>query len=169
MNLAYKAYKAVSSSLFLALFPPFWCYARISGRYQQSMKQRLGFYPDRLVRNISGAPRVWIHAVSVGEVRVAVAILDALSECLPDAARILSTGTEQGQAVARESADRNVTCLYAPFDFILSWAEDGAIIKANRSWLLKEKKRLQKNVDELKREERNTKARIRNAKRLNHD
>ena len=120
MNLAYKAYKAVSSSLFLALFPPFWCYARISGRYQQSMKQRLGFYPDRLVRDISGVPRVWIHAVSVGEVRVAVAILDALSKCLPDAALILSTGTEQGQAVARESADRNVTCLYAPFDFILS-------------------------------------------------
>jgi 3-deoxy-D-manno-octulosonic-acid transferase len=120
MNLAYKAYKAASSSLFLALFPPFWCYARISGRYQESMKQRLGFYPDRLVRSISGAPRVWIHAVSVGEVRVALAILDALSECLPDAALILSTGTEQGQAVARESAGRKVTSIYAPFDFILS-------------------------------------------------
>jgi len=84
------------------------------------MTQRLGFYPDRLIRNISGSPRIWIHAVSVGEVRVAVAIIHSLSELLPESALILSTGTEQGQAVARENTGGNVICLYAPFDFIYS-------------------------------------------------
>lgn len=120
MNLAYKAYKVVSSSLFVTLFPPFWCYCRIARRYQASITQRLGFYPDRLIRNISGSPRIWIHAVSVGEVRVAVAIMHSLSDLLPESALILSTGTEQGQAVARENTGGNVTCLYAPFDFIYS-------------------------------------------------
>ena len=120
MNLAYSAYKAASSGLFVTLFPIFWCYCRISGRYSPGLKQRLGFYPDELIRKISGAPRVWIHAVSVGEVRVAIAIMQALSELLPESALILSTGTEQGQSVARENAGPEVTCLYAPFDFILS-------------------------------------------------
>ncbi len=129
MSLAYTAYKVITSSLFVTLFPPFWCYARISGRYRASMKQRLGLYPAPLIRKISGSPRVWIHAVSVGEVRVAIAIMRSLSELLPESAMILSTGTEQGQAVARENTGAEVTCLYAPFDFILSARNSLAVLQ----------------------------------------
>ncbi len=120
MNLAYQAYKIISSSLFITLFPAFWCYSRFSGQYRASLKQRLGIYPDRLIRDISGSPRIWLHAVSVGEVRVAIAIMQSLAEKMPDAALVLSTGTEQGQAVAWANACRRTTCLYAPVDFIFS-------------------------------------------------
>ena len=56
-----------------------------------------------------------------------------------------------------------------PFDFVLEWANSGAILNNNRKWLLNEKKRLQARVVELKREERNTKARIRNAKKIHQE
>lgn len=82
------------------------------------MPQRLGRYPDSVVRRLCGTPRIWIHAVSVGEVRAAVPILQSLSEALPRSALILSTGTEQGQAFARSEAGATATCVYAPFDFV---------------------------------------------------
>ena len=60
---------------------------------------------------------------------------------------------------------RDCGSIINPFDFVWEWAISGEIIKNNRKWLLKEVKRLREKVDELKREERNTKARLRNAKR----
>jgi len=120
MKIAYTAYKALSSTLFLTFFPPFWLYSRISGKHRDSMPQRLGIYPDRLIQGISGAPRIWMHAVSLGEVRVALAIIHSIRRILPEASLILSTGTEPGQASAKQHAGDEIRCVYAPFDFILS-------------------------------------------------
>ncbi len=125
MNLAYTAYKFLSTSLFLLFFPPFWFYSRISGRYSRSINQRIGLYPDRLVRAISGSPRIWMHAVSVGEVTSAIAIIKSLKALMPDCAIILSTTTEPGHAFAKNKLSAGnrrpmATCIYAPVDFILS-------------------------------------------------
>ncbi|RJQ59353.1 MAG: hypothetical protein C4530_09250 [Desulfobacteraceae bacterium] len=118
MNLSYRSYRAVSSALFFAFLPAFWVYFKVTGRYRKSMPQRLGRYPDSVLRKIRGKPRIWIHAVSVGEVRSAAAIIRALSKTLPGSALVLSTGTEQGQAFARKQAGPAATCIYAPFDFV---------------------------------------------------
>ena len=125
MNLAYTAYSFISSFLFFSFFPPFWFYSRISGRYSRSISQRIGLYPDRLVRAISGSPRIWMHAVSVGEVSSAIAIIESLKALMPDCAVILSTTTEHGQAFAKNKLSAHerqpmATCIYAPVDFILS-------------------------------------------------
>ena len=120
MNLAYSAYKSISSGLFVSLFPPFWLYSRIAGKYRESLHQRIGLYPQELISSVSGSPRIWIHAVSVGEVNVAVPIIESLQEMMPTASVILSTATEQGQALAKEKLDTAATCLYAPVDFIYS-------------------------------------------------
>lgn len=134
MNIAYTAYKFLSTSLFLLLFPPFWFYSRITGRYSQSISQRIGLYPDRLVRTISGSPRIWIHAVSVGEVSSAIAIIESLKALMPDCAVILSTTTEYGQAFAKNKLSAHerrpmATCIYAPVDFILSARKALSILK----------------------------------------
>jgi len=120
MNFAYSAYKLLSSGLLLALFPPFWLYSRITGKHGKGINQRLGLYPDRLVGGISGSPRIWMHAVSVGEVSAAVSIIDSLIALMPDCALILSTTTEQGQALAVDKLRSKATCIYAPFDFVTS-------------------------------------------------
>ena len=134
MNIAYTAYKFLSTSLFLLLFPPFWFYSRITGRYSQSVNQRIGLYHDRLVRTISGSPRIWIHAVSVGEVSSAIAIIESLKALMPNCAVILSTTTEHGQAFAKNKLSAHerqpmATCIYAPVDFILSVRKALSILK----------------------------------------
>lgn len=134
MNFAYTAYKFLSTSLFLLFFPPFWFYSRISGRYSRSISQRIGLYPDRLVRAISGSPRIWMHAVSVGEVTSAIAIIKSLKVLMPDCAVILSTTTEHGQAFAKNKLSAGnrrpiATCIYAPVDFILSARKALSLLK----------------------------------------
>ena len=125
MNLSYFVYNLLGTGLFLTLFPPFWFYSQVTGRYRESIHQRIGIYPDSLVSKISGTPRIWIQAVSVGEINVALAVMESLVALMPDCALILSTTTEHGYVFAqrriRQSHVReNTTCVFAPVDFIAS-------------------------------------------------
>jgi 3-deoxy-D-manno-octulosonic-acid transferase len=92
------------------------------------MSQRLGIYGAH-ARAISGTPRIWIHAVSVGEVTVAGAIIQALKKRMPHCVIILSTTTAHGQAVAVEKLAAQAVCLYAPIDFILSVQNALSVLK----------------------------------------
>lgn len=118
MNPAYGAYAALSSCLFIAGLPFFWLHSAVTRRTGQ-LRQRLGVY-DPHVRHVSGTPRVWIHAVSVGEVNVAGAVIQALKPLMPGCSIILSSATPHGHVMAREKLGDQATCIYAPLDFILS-------------------------------------------------
>ena len=120
MNFAYYTYTLVSTCLFALLFPPFWLYSHLTGRYRKGFKQRLGVYQDRLLRKVTGSPRIWLHAASVGEVKTAESIIETLRISIPGCGFILSTMTEQGQAMALDKLGGSVTCIYAPIDFIFS-------------------------------------------------
>jgi len=120
MNLAYRVYSFLSSIIFIVFFPPFWLYTRLSGRYSANLNQRLGLYSDELVEGIAGSPRIWIHAVSVGEVSAAMAVIESLFLLMPDCAVILSTTTEHGQAFAKDKLGSRAVCIYAPVDFVIS-------------------------------------------------
>jgi 3-deoxy-D-manno-octulosonic-acid transferase len=124
MKFAYKAYNFLSLGLFFLIFPFFWFYSRLSGRFSDSIAQRFGLYPHSLVSGIAGSPRIWIHAASVGELSGAEAIIESLMRLMPDCAIILSTTTEHGQFLAREKFGSKVACIYAPLDFFVSvrWA-----------------------------------------------
>ena len=122
MNLAYRIYHLLSQGLFLGIHPFLWPYSRFAARYSESIKQRMGEYPPDLLQHISGVPRIWIHAVSVGEVQAALAIIDTLITLLPESAIILSTTTIQGQEFALHQAQTHpngsrITCIFAPLDF----------------------------------------------------
>ena len=120
MQLAYFAYRFFSNVIFLFFLPLYIIYSIITGRFGQRMRQRLGLYPPSVTAGIIGTPRIWLHAVSVGEVGAAVAIIEALTATIPDCAIVLSTTTTSGQNFACEKLPANVTCIYAPIDFIPS-------------------------------------------------
>jgi 3-deoxy-D-manno-octulosonic-acid transferase len=120
MKFAYKAYNFLNIALFFIFFPFFWFYSRLSGRFSDSIGQRFGFYPRSFVSRITGSPRIWIHAASVGEVSGAEAIIESLAKLMPNCAIILSTTTEHGQFLAREKFGSKVACIYAPLDFLVS-------------------------------------------------
>ena len=118
MNPAYIAYNLISSGLFFLLFPAVGLYTCMTGKHRESFGQRLGLYPNAINRFMSGKPRIWLHAASVGEVGAAVAVMEALVHKMPDCALILSTTTEHGQAFARKRVGPETPCVYAPVDFI---------------------------------------------------
>ena len=125
MNLPYLAYNCITTALFFLLFWPFYLYSRITGRYRDGLCQRLGLYPKEHYQNPSGSQRIWVHAVSVGEVRVAVSIIRALIDLIPDCTIVLSTTTEAGQLFAQsqirlQKLTKHTVLTYAPIDFIIS-------------------------------------------------
>lgn len=118
MNTSYTAYRFLAAFSSLILVPLIWVHHRLRGDDFHRFFQRLGNYPDALAGALQGRPRIWIHAVSVGEVGVAAAVAKVLRSRYPDAAIGLSTIREQGLARAREQLGRNAACFFAPLDFM---------------------------------------------------
>jgi 3-deoxy-D-manno-octulosonic-acid transferase len=88
----------------------------LKGKYRNSLMGKLGRlssdFPERLSR-----PRLWFHAVSVGEVVALAPVIKAVKELVPLASVIVSTGTETGQQKAREQILEADAFLYLPLDF----------------------------------------------------
>ena len=114
----YATYSVLTSGLLMFLFPAFWVYTRMTGRYGQHLKERLGFVPVKAVKHLSGSPRIWIHAVSLGELQVASSIIEALRNIIPDSSIIISTFTEHGRKLAKETFGEEIPVVYAPIDFV---------------------------------------------------
>ncbi|MDH3259053.1 MAG: 3-deoxy-D-manno-octulosonic acid transferase, partial [Deltaproteobacteria bacterium] len=61
--------------------------------------------------------KIWIHAVSVGEVLAAISLIKGIKKVSPEAKIYLSTITVTGQAVAQAKAkDLVASIFYLPFD-----------------------------------------------------
>ena len=118
MSFIYAAYIGLTGSLFVSCLPPFWIYTRLSGRYKNGFGERLGFVPLTLTKRLSGSPRIWMHAVSLGEVKIAVPLVKALKKIMPGCSVIISTTTEHGRNLAMETFGEDTPVVYAPIDFI---------------------------------------------------
>ncbi len=121
--IAYNFYRIITTLLFPIFVPLFWIYSRLTGRFRQSFSQMLGMRSNCTANLPPGRPRVWIHAVSVGEVGVAFAIIEALCKILPGATFILSITTEHGYTFAANRIKANhlkhkVSYVFAPLDFL---------------------------------------------------
>ncbi len=90
-------------NLLLTLLAPFWApwiYIKSRRRREQpNWQERAGNYRMQLVK---GKPRLWFHAVSVGEVVASAPILRLVREKLPDYEIVLSVTTSSGHKTAQE-------------------------------------------------------------------
>jgi 3-deoxy-D-manno-octulosonic-acid transferase len=108
-----------SLALLLALVvgAPWWVlHMATTGRYREGLGERLGRVPARVRVWVTGAPVIWVHAVSVGEVLAASRLIAELTQRLPNWRIVISTTTRTGQKLARErfGAER---VFYFPLDF----------------------------------------------------
>jgi 3-deoxy-D-manno-octulosonic-acid transferase len=116
MKVAHLAYKLGVTALAAALIPTSWLHHRLRGKNSTRFQQRLGGYSKPLRQSFRSQPRLWLHAVSVGEVGVAAAILAQVKTPLGSGQVGLSTTTEQGFIRAGAVAPQRAVRFYAPID-----------------------------------------------------
>jgi 3-deoxy-D-manno-octulosonic-acid transferase len=124
MNILYLPYTVLTSALSVLFIPSLWTYTRLTGRYARHFKERLGLLPSHVVKKIGDHPRIWIHAVSLGEVKVASSIIAALRRIMPGCSFVISTTTESGRNMAEATFGNDLPVIYAPIDFV------GPVLKA---------------------------------------
>jgi 3-deoxy-D-manno-octulosonic-acid transferase len=89
----------------------------LTGKYRKSLGPKLGRLTPKEASGWEGSPRIWVHAVSVGEVTAAAPIVTALRFRFPGACIVLSTSTETGQEMARKLVAAANAHIYYPLDF----------------------------------------------------
>jgi 3-deoxy-D-manno-octulosonic-acid transferase len=100
---------------FCAVMSPYLVYQAVRYRkYIRNLPQRLGYLPRSFNHDLDES--IWIHAVSVGEVLTARALLPELRERYPKLRLFLSTTTMTGQQIARNNVQYVDEVFYFPFD-----------------------------------------------------
>ena len=102
--------------LALILSLPYWLMQMSRhGKYRTGLRERLGKVPVRLLGNPEKMT-IWVHAVSVGEVRAISEFVGQLQLLFPAHRVVVSTTTGTGQKLAQKSfGPENV--FYFPLDF----------------------------------------------------
>lgn len=87
------------------------------GKYRRSFFNRLGLgWPD-----LGGKPLVWVHAVSLGEMRAVAPLAKMLAAQHPAMGLVISTVTETGYGAARELIPEAQAHLFFPLDLPWLW------------------------------------------------
>ena len=118
----YLFYNLVVKFLFLIALPYLLAQVVFSGKKRKMFLQKLGFVPREAGANPQGEPRIWIHAVSMGEVSAVHPLVRELRSRFPQGALFLSTTTASGFQIARERLTEADGIFFFPFDvpFILT-------------------------------------------------
>jgi 3-deoxy-D-manno-octulosonic-acid transferase len=102
------------------------------GNYRAKFGQRLGFYDRATREKLAAGPQTWMHAVSVGEVMIALKLLAELKKSEPDLRVALTTTTTTGFALAARQTSPWVEVLYMPLDFWPVMRRAFGVIKPRR-------------------------------------
>ena len=79
--------------------------------YLRRWRERFGF-----VERANGKDVIWVHAVSVGEVRTVARLVDFLKSEFPDKSILITTMTPTGSEQVRQLHGDSVLHCYAPYD-----------------------------------------------------
>jgi 3-deoxy-D-manno-octulosonic-acid transferase len=101
---------------FLLMLPKFISRMLRRGGYRKHFVQRLGIYGRETVARLAEGGRIWIHAVSVGELFVALRFIEEYRKAHPDARFVVSTNTSTGHALAEQKLDPRDVLIYFPVD-----------------------------------------------------
>ncbi len=109
-------YNLLFPIVFLFMLPKFLTRMMRRGGYFQHFEQRVGHFGSNTKAQLREHRRVWVHAVSVGEIYVALRFIKAYREQHPDTYFALSTTTSTGHAIARKEIDPRDVLFYFPVD-----------------------------------------------------
>jgi 3-deoxy-D-manno-octulosonic-acid transferase len=122
-------YAALSMALTPLAIPGIWCWAKQDPKKRIMLAERLGYDPMGHARSFQGSPKIWVHAVSVGEVKAAESVIEAFAAIHPAAAFLITTTTPTGQEEAIRRLGGRATVCFAPLDL---WMAVGRFLTAYR-------------------------------------
>ncbi|MBF0141240.1 MAG: 3-deoxy-D-manno-octulosonic acid transferase [Magnetococcales bacterium] len=99
-------------------------------KYRGTVLQRLGWG----IHARAARPRIWIHAVSVGETLAAQGLIQALQRAHPDYELVVSTVTKTGQQIAQDKLTGIALVFHLPID--LPWITRHVMRRIRPSLLL---------------------------------
>lgn len=95
-------YTIIFSLLLPFIFLKLWWKGRKNPAYREAWRQRLGrAHLSSSFKDNASSPRLWIHAVSVGETEAATALVSRLITEIPDCQILFTNTTPTGAATAR--------------------------------------------------------------------
>ncbi len=116
-------YNLVFPLVLVALLPGFLFRMLKRGKYRHKFGQRFGIYSPRVKAKLAAwaatpaGQATWVHAVSVGEVLIALKFIRELKRVEPDLKIVLSTTTSTGFALAGKEKSEWLEPIYNPIDF----------------------------------------------------
>jgi 3-deoxy-D-manno-octulosonic-acid transferase len=87
------------------------------GNYRHKFGQRLGIYDVDLRARLAAQKSTWLHAVSIGEVMIALKLAEAIRTLQPELRFVLTTTTTTGFTFASKNVPSWIEVLYSPLDF----------------------------------------------------
>lgn len=111
-------YNLLFLPILLILLPGYLIRIRKRGGYENRFIQRFGLLDKRTLARL-GTGHIWIHAVSVGEVGIALKFAGEYRERHPSARFLISTTTSTGLAILEKSASEWLEPMANPIDFPL--------------------------------------------------
>jgi 3-deoxy-D-manno-octulosonic-acid transferase len=107
--------------------------------YRNHWGERFGFGAARATTE--QRPIIWLHAVSVGEVRAALPLITGLARRFPTHALLLTCMTPTGREMAMRSVPDSVNVRYLPYDlpgamsrFIAAWQPKILLVMETELW-----------------------------------
>ena len=116
----------------LALLPGFVFRMIKRGKYRHKFGQRFAIYSPRVRQKLSRGGWTWVHAVSVGEVLIALKLIRGLKKTDPDLPVVLSTTTSTGFALANKEKSEQFEIIYNPIDFFWTARRAVRLIRPRR-------------------------------------
>ena len=117
-------YNALFAVAYAVMVPSFLLRMKRRGGYRARFADRFGRYPKEIIDVLSHEPqttnrepRIWIHAVSVGEVQVAGQLMRAMREKNPNLRFVFSTTSSTGWKTAEREVTPADVLIYNPLDF----------------------------------------------------
>jgi len=107
------------------------------GKILPQFGQRFGLYSKDVRERLKPGCDLWIHAVSVGEVKIARVLIRSLREMRPDLRIVISATTGTGFNVAKTMLeDERTSIIYNPIDFLWSVVSAYKLIRPKRLVLI---------------------------------
>ncbi len=86
------------------------------GNWRKGFRQRFGQYDSGIKQSLTNRQVIWLHAVSVGEMNVCMALIRALEPRVPNVKIVVSTTTTTGMGELQKRLPSHVGKIYYPID-----------------------------------------------------